>query len=88
MNNLTLSIPADRTAFVFGRDVAQAPSYFEASHYPTDDENTRPAFVLSVRTLTLQIEIWPTTAEVIALIRFLHEKLKQRDRCPHGKSDT
>jgi len=87
MRNITLFIPAERTAFVFGRDIAQEPVEFDAAHYPTDDESRRPAFVFTVRTLSQQVEIWPTTAEVIAMVRFLHDKLKQRARCPHQRSD-
>lgn len=87
MNNLTLYIPAERTAFVFGRDIAQAPVEFDAAHYLTNDESLRPAFVITIRTMSQQVEIWPTTADVIAIVRFLHDKLKQRARCPHQRSD-
>lgn len=87
MNILTIEVPEQRTAFVFGRQVAQLPAKFEATYYPTDDETKRPAFVLSLSTLSQKIEIWPTRAEVVALVRFLHNNLKQRDKCPHQISD-
>lgn len=87
MNIFTIEIPEQRTAFVFGRQVAQLPVTFEAAYYPTDDETKRPAFVLSLSTLAQQIEIWPTQAEIAALIRFLHNQLKHRANCPHQISD-
>lgn len=87
MNIFTIEIPEQRTAFVFGRQVAQLPVTFEAAHYPTGDETKRPAFVLSLSTLTQQIEIWPTRAEIAALIRFLHAHIKQRANHPHQISD-
>lgn len=87
MNIFTIEIPEQRTAFVFGRQVVQLPVIFEAAHYPTDDETKRPAFVLSLSTLTQQIEIWPTRAEIAALIRFLHTQLKRPERAPGHCSD-
>lgn len=83
MRNYTLHFPAHRTAFIFGRQVAQLPVDFEASHFQAEDEAKRPQFVLSLSTLTQQVEVWPTRLEVIGLVRFLQGELKRPGSTGH-----
>lgn len=81
---LTLEIPDSRTAFVFGRQVAQLPVRLEVEHYP----NPRPGtsrFILALSTLTQRTEVWITPEEAARIARFLIENL--RGRAPQHKTD-
>lgn len=81
---LTLEIPENRTAFVFGRQVAQLPVRLEIEHYA----NPRPGtarFILALSTLTQRTEVWITPEEAARIARFLIENL--RGRAPQHKTD-
>lgn len=81
---LSIEIPESRTAFIFGRQVAQLPVKLEVEHYP----NPRPGtarFVFALSTLTQRTEIWATPEEAANIARFLLDNL--RGRAPQHKTD-
>jgi hypothetical protein len=87
MSNLSISLPAARTAFVFGRQVAQSPVDFEVTHFAFRSADDLPEFVFSLRTLSQQIEIWPTRAEVLQIIQFLIKQVKSGTKAPGHVTD-
>lgn len=88
MSNLSISLPAARTAFVFGRQVAQSPVDFEVTHFAFRSADDLPEFVFSLRTLSQQIEIWPTREEVLRIIRFLTAQIRPGLRAPGHSTDV
>jgi len=87
MSNLSISLPESRTAFVFGQQVAQSPVDFEVTHFSFRSSDDLPEFVISLRTLSQQIEIWPTRGEILQIIQFLLKQVKSGGKAPGHVTD-
>lgn len=71
MHNLSISFPASRANFHFGRDSVPLPVDFEAT-----SSGESPKFVLAFKTLTQVIEVFPSRAELQQIARFISQELK------------
>ena len=85
--HMSISIPSERTAFVFGKQVAQAACELEASFFPPIRDGDRPEFSIAIRALSQQIEVWPNRSEVAQLVGFLNENMKPRRNVPEHTTD-